>query len=74
MHLSVCPMPKLACSKFIRSTNDTAYLTHNKGVEFCGIFSETALLQNSSLSRIVQLLCESATFLPSADKCMRIMH
>ena len=36
---------KLACRKFITSTNDTAYLTHNKGVKFCGIFSEIAPLK-----------------------------
>ena len=29
---SVCLLA--ACSKFIRSTNDTTYLTHNKGVKF----------------------------------------
>ena len=33
--LSVClSMPKLTCSKFICSTNDVAYLTHNEGVKF----------------------------------------
>ena len=41
VHLSLCLLvwPKLACSKFICSTNDTTYLMHNEGVEFCGIFS-----------------------------------
>ena len=57
-------VPKLAC-KFIRCTNDTAYLTHNEGVKFCGNFSETSPLQ----SQHCRLLRESAIF-PSNDKVM----
>ena len=61
--LSVClSVLKLACSKFIPSTNGTTYLTHNKGVNFYEISSETAPLQSQSPSGIVRLLCESATF------------
>ena len=44
----VLSVPKLVCSKFIRSTNNISYLKHNKGVIICGIFSETAPLQRSS--------------------------
>ena len=71
---SVClSVLKLACSKFIRSTNDTACLMHNKGVKFCGIFSVTAPLQSQSPSSIAQLLHESVIF-HSTDKCMHILH
>ena len=46
--LSVC-LSVLACNKFICSTNNTTYLTHNKGMEFCGIFSENASLRSYSM-------------------------
>ena len=68
LSLSVCLCSKLACSTFIGSINDTTYLTHNQGVKFCGIFSETAPLQSQSPSNIVRLLRESAT----TDKCMSL--
>ena len=72
--LSVClSVLKLARSKFICSTNDTTYLTHNKGVKFCGIFSETAPLQSQSPSSIVQLLHKLAIF-SSTDKRMHILQ
>ena len=42
-------VPKLAFSKFIHSTNNTSYLTHNnKGAIICGIFSEAAPMQKFS--------------------------
>ena len=65
-------MLKLTCSKLIRSTNNTACLTHNKGVKICGIFSKAAPLQSQSPSSIVRLLHESAIF-PSTDKYMSIL-
>ena len=72
--LFVClSMVKFTCSGFIRSTNDTTYLTHNKGVKFCEIFSETAPLQSQSPSSIVWLLHKSAIFL-STHKHMHILR
>ena len=64
---------KLACGKFIPSTNDTTYLTHNKGVKLCGIFSETAPLQSQSPSNIVRLLRKSA-ILSACTFCDHVFH
>ena len=63
----VCVL-KIACSKFICSTNTTTYLMYSfKNRE---IFPETALLQSQTPSSTVQLFCESAIF-PSAYNRMR---
>ena len=49
-------------SSFILHTyNDTAYLTHNKGVKFCGISSAVYSCYTYKL-----------TIFPSADKCLCI--
>ena len=37
---------RLYVVSLFHSTNDTTYLTHNKYVKVCGIFSETAPLQS----------------------------
>ena len=58
-------------SKFNRSTNNTTYLTHNKGVKNCGIFSETAPLQSQSPSSIVLLDYVSLPFSLPTDKWQR---
>ena len=65
-------MLKLACSKFLRSTNKTTYLTHNKGVKICGIFSETIALQSQSPFTIAWVLCIFSPSLISTCKlCAR---
>ena len=64
-------------SKFNCSTNDTTYLTHNKGVKNCGIFSETAPLQSQSPSSIVLLYYVSLPFSPpliSGSGMLRVLH
>ena len=55
--LSVCSH---SYSKFIRSKNGTTYQMHNKGVKFCGIFSETSPLQRYTASCIVWISMQLA--------------
>ena len=67
--LSLCAQTH---SQFIRSTNDTTYITHIiKGLNLCWFFSETASLQSQSPSSIVLLLRKSTIF---PDKRMRILQ